>query len=217
MHSIHQNLKRQDLDQLECQAAWPPSCYWNIFPGTRAYLLMQRFHHNLSFQEWGLVSDWFVKMSGYKAGLSIPFIRKEKLSLTCWAGALTHQRCIVPINGFFSTRQTEDGVRVYFSQKPDQSPFYAAGLCPFREDRPGTYGFALITNDPPLSSILNGSKVPALLHPTQVAQWLDEAVDHAEALKMLMCNHREVLESFEVSPQALQPRHQHQSLLAPIG
>lgn len=216
MNSIHQDLKHRDLEALNCQTAWPPSCYWNIFPGNRAYLLLQRFHHNLSFQEWGLVTEWFTQMKTYQQGKAIPYIRREKLDLVCWEGPLQHQRCLIPINGFFTTTSEKEGKRVLFSRKPDQSVFYAAGLCPFRQDKPGSYGFSIITTDPPLSSPIKGSKVPTLLHPTQVERWLSEEVKRDEALNLVQSNHRETLETFEVATQALSPRHQNRTVVMPI-
>lgn len=166
--------------------ALPPR--WNVAPGSLIYAVAGTgAGRRLGALLWGLVPSWAPDPA---AGPRPANARVETLlDRPHFAGALTHRRCLVPLDGFYEWRTAPDGGRQpWFLDDPDGGLLSVAAVWDRWSHGRGepVVSCAVVTTaaNPDVAPLHD--RMPALVAPEDQHAWLDPANrDTADLLSML--------------------------------
>jgi len=136
---------------------------------------------------WGLVPKW--TKPGQSPRVTPINARAETLGeKPMFRSLIKHCRCVVPANGFYEWRGTKGDKRPYFIHPTDGQLMLFAGL--YDEAR-GTNGdplesYVIITTNAngPMSRLHD--RMPVILDPDDVSEWLDRDLTEVEPLEHLL-------------------------------
>jgi len=155
---------------------FPLEAHYNISPGTRAAVILDRSAALLSLAEWGTTGPPAKNGKPGKLVTSLPLdqlLRKEE------GDTLLSRRCLVPADGFYAWRQVTRRSRVpYRVTLKWNLPFAFAGV--WTEEGEGgekKTTFALLTTAPNELLLPFGARMPLLLPLDEEKSWLGEGVD----------------------------------------
>ncbi len=181
---------------------------YNVAP-TQLHPVLRRLrdHANLGFASWGVLARGLGKPPAINA-------RAETVSVKpAFKDALATRRCVIPADGFFEWKSGPDGRQPLWFHRPDGKLILLAGL--FEEgmatgNEPVRARFVVLTTSPNALMAPVHNRMPALLSPSEAADWLAEPT-----VKVLHPAPDELLVATPVSTRVNSPRHDNPACLGP--
>jgi putative SOS response-associated peptidase YedK len=171
-----------DLDSV---TDYDPS--YNIAPGETAPVVgvhPEKKERSAPLLRWGLIPTWVDDRNDFDATLINARIETvtEKPS---FRHTLKQQRCVVPVNGFYEWKQTDDGKTPYYVQPTNEKIFRLAGLWDtWKDDVSGEAlaTFTILTTE--ANGILDDihHRMPVILDELAGDFWLSPTNDDPENL-----------------------------------
>lgn len=121
-----------------------------------------------------------------------------------WQDALAARRCVVPVDGFFEWQENQP----YWYHRPDGGLLLLAGLW---EDGPERPRFVVVTTAPNALVALAHDRMPAILPPDGVAEWLARP-----AVELCRPAPADALAATPVSTRVNSPANDDARLLEPV-
>ena len=165
---------------------WKPS--FSVAPTDAAPIVRERKEHSGAPARFIEPADWGFRPGWAKPTAPAPInARLEKVSAGgMFTGAMTSQRCLVPMTGYFEWEETETGKQPHFIH--GEGILAAAGLYASRkEDDEWKITFTVITRTARDASGDIHDRMPAFLAPDAWAHWLnpEKLVEKEAAVAML--------------------------------
>ena len=166
---------------------------------------------------WGLVPSWAKDAS---LGNKMINARAETLAeKPAFRKALQRRRCAIPADGFYEWRKNPDGTKtpMYIRLKNGRG-FAFAGLWDIWESPDGPLVTCTIITTPPNALVAPiHNRMPAILSPETVSQWLDpHPRDAAEMFSCLKPYPADEMEMYPVSRQVNTATRDGPDLIAPV-
>jgi putative SOS response-associated peptidase YedK len=186
---------------------------FNVAPTHMHPVMTNLDQDHLQFFRWGLIPFW---AKDKKVGYKMINARKETLlEKSTFKNAVNKKRCIVPFDGFYEWKKTEDGKQPYRIVTTDTEIFSVAGLwerwkSPEHED---IYSFTLITQEPNELMADIHNRMPAILRPDQERDWLDMNIPSEDAIQMLQPYPSELMNAYPVSKRVGNVRENDEELI----
>lgn len=197
---------------LEVDGHFEPS--YNITPGIGIPMIRMSMAGTpiLAHSHWGFRPVW----AGDKAPSPINARAESVATSKYFREAFAHHRCLIPANGWFEWKQTEQGKEPHYvtPADPQKHPviFFAGLWTPMEGDE--TTACAIITEPAgePLKHIHD--RQPVVLAPSCFQRWLDPGLTDRDSIRA--ATHRlaaEQLQQFPVSTEVNNPRHNTPTLI----
>lgn len=179
-----------------------PASY-NVAPSRLVYAISgSREGRRLGTMRWGLVPYW---ANSATSGARPINARSETLTTNrLFAEALVRRRCVIPADGFYEWRRGPDRRQPFLFSSPDGHPLAMAGLWS-RWSGVGSEPLitcAVITIAANSVVVPVHNRMPVLLDPAAIDQWLNPALVDVEALQaVLVPAEPDALSRREVDPR----------------
>jgi putative SOS response-associated peptidase YedK len=204
-------LSRRQEEIVECFGVDDVSCEvhprYNIAPTQQVAVIMQvGTARVLDACKWGLMPAW---MQGRARSCPIINARAETLAQKpFFKQCISRRRCLIPADGFYEWRLSEGKKLPVYAYLRDRSLFALAGLW---DECQGPDGVKLRTCAI-ITTAANGvmspvhNRMPVILSPQIVHEWLDPAVVNPAALSHLLRPYEDALmQVHEVSTRVNSP------------
>lgn len=174
---------------------------------------------DLQKMKWGFMAPWmkdFKDMYKYKMFNARADGIFEKRT---WKSAILHNRCLVPSNGFYEWKATDDGKQPFFIRPKDQELFAFAGVYSYWKDAEGLeWGtYSIVTTEPNREMSKIHNRQPVMLKPKEHDLWLEPSNDDQKLLKSMMRPYEDgMLEIYEVSRDVNSPKHDEKRFIEPV-
>ncbi len=189
---------------------------YNIAPTSEHFLLrMEREEREVLRARWGLVNSWAKDASA--AGRQINARAETVDTRPAFRSAFRQRRCAVPADGFFEWTGPKERRRPIWYHRPDGQLLLFAGLFEFWNAGPEEWEatFTIITTAANRLVSEVHDRMPVILSPGAVDEWIDPAQGDAALLKGLLVPAPEgLLVGRPVSPRLNSPRYDSPELLA---
>jgi putative SOS response-associated peptidase YedK len=193
---------------------------YNIAPSQEILAIAQyKGKNHLVRFHWGLVPSWAKDVS---IGNKLINARSETVATKpSFRNAFRRRRCLIPSNGFYEWKQTNDGKQPMFISLADENPFAFAGLWETWHDREkGTpyRSCTIITRTASESMKAIHHRMPVILKQEGYNAWLDPKNQDVEGLQGIIQNqtHTEV-KAVPVSKQVNSVRTNRPDNLTPVA
>jgi len=188
---------------------------FNISPTQVApVILSQNSLAELQLMSYGLVPDGAKDANSVFRYKTFNVRSDKAFSKLVWEAAIKHQRCIIPMNGFYMQRSGKDGDVYYFS--PSQDIMAVAGMYTSwaKSDGSEQRCFALLTIEANTAMPLPFAKMPVLLHPDDEGAWLDDSVtEFGPIIKMMRPFEGNALHYSHVSGEVMSAKNDSSALI----
>lgn len=169
----------------------------------------------IEIMKWGLVPVWAKDISiGYKL---INARAETVFDKPMWKGSVMHHRCLVPSNGFYEWKATNEKTKQpYFIKPKDQELFSFAGVFSAWKDAEGKelFTFSIITTEPNKEMENIHNRMPAILHPEDEDKWLKPSSETRDDIEPLLRPLEDgSLEMYAVSRDVNSPKNNEESLI----
>ncbi|HLW64286.1 MAG TPA: SOS response-associated peptidase [Gemmataceae bacterium] len=169
------------------------------------------------FLRWGLIPSW---ATDEKIGNSLLNARAETVAMKpSFRSAFRRQRCLIPADGFYEWQKTGKAKQPFWIHRPDQMPFYFAGLWErYEGSEKGPLETCTI-----LTTCANEfmkpihERMPLILQTKQADEWLDAKVSDARWLECLAPCPKDFLVADAVSDHVNSPRNVDAACIQPIS
>lgn len=201
----------------EAAAEEPPR--YNIAP-TDPVLAVRRGEHGreLGRLRWGLVPG---RWAEERPGRPLINARGESLDRQpAFAESFRERRCLIPADGFYEWRRSEDGKVPVWIARPDGALFAFAGIwaeLPRRDRGEALHSCAIVTTVPNDLIRPIHDRMPVILAPDAEAAWLDPTAEPRDLLSLLAPPSADALEAREVSDAVNDVRDDGAHLIEPRG
>lgn len=189
---------------------------YSIAPTSEHFVLrMEHEERELLRARWGLVNSWAKDASA--AGRQINARAETVDTRPAFRSAFRHRRCAVPADGFFEWTGPKERRRPIWYHRPDGQLLLFAGLFEFWNAGPEEWEatFTIITTAANRLVSEVHDRMPVILSPGAVDEWIDPAQGDAALLKGLLVPAPEgLLVGRPVSPRLNSPRYDTPELLA---
>lgn len=171
-----------------------------------------------SLMRWGLI-PFFAK--DLKIGARMINARSETAhEKPSFRRAFKSQRCLIPADGFYEWKKTEDGQKTptYIKLKSG-GPFAMAGLYETWKapDQSRVVSCTILTTEPNEFMAPIHNRMPVILDPKDFGSWLDPKLQDREYLRsMLQACDEDLLLSFPVSKLVNSPRNDDPTCCRPV-
>ena len=194
---------------------------FNVAPSQQIAVVVEGEQgRELRWMEWGFQPDWFKPQPNRPPPINA---RAETLmERPMFRGAVAHQRCIIPADGFFEWKAVHGSRRkqpVYIRLKSGEM-FGFAGLY---TERPGATpderlaSCVIITTGPNELMAPIHDRMPVILDRADEATWLDPRVrDTAALLACLQRYPAEAMEAYPVSQLVSYAQNDEPALIRPV-
>ena len=178
----------ETLRQLPFQSTFDIQPSWNAAPGQNLPVIIDEDGTlELRPMYWGLIPRW-VK-PGDKPKVTPINARSETIAeKPMFRNLVKNHRCLIPANGFYEWRRTGGPKQPYFIHLHDQPIMLFAGLFDYRRDeageRQGSYTILTGAANDTVAEIHD--RMPIILHPDDVATWLDPDISEIGPLEPLL-------------------------------
>ena len=161
---------------------------YNLFPTSPIVTLITGEPKKLLKARWGLLPHW-AKDIDFNAPINA---RAESIDTKpTFKMPFRKQRCVIPINGFYEWKYTDEGKVPYYIKPKDGEYFMLAGIWDvwtpkdalFSEDILST---AIITTMPNELMEEIHDRMPVILDEDSQKIWLDDTIDDVDLLKSLL-------------------------------
>jgi putative SOS response-associated peptidase YedK len=165
----------------------PLSPSWNVAPTMPVYAVAEHAdrRHLVSFR-WGLVPSW---ADDPRIGSRMINARRESVAdKPAYRTALRRRRCLIPADGFYEWRRTEQANTPYFIHRADDRPLAFAGLWESWRQPDGTWlrTCTIVTGDAHPGIAQLHPRMPLALPERAWDQWLDRDERRPEAVLALL-------------------------------
>lgn len=200
-------------DELE---RYNPLPNFNVAPTHYHPVITNEEQNHLRLFRWGLIPFWAKDL---KIGYKMINARIETiLEKNTFKNALKKKRCLVPLDGFYEWKKTEEGKQPYRIQTKDQEIFCCAGLWEIWQSPKDEVieSFTIITQEPNdlLKEVHN--RMPAILLPEQEKLWLDDTVPPEELLDMIEPYPEELINLYPVDKRVGKVSENDKDLIKPV-
>lgn len=134
---------------------------------------------------WGLIPS-FADPDGFDR-LLINARSETVATKPVFRDSFSHERCLIPADGFYEWQRTDTGKRPHFFSLPDRALFAFAGISARCEGDGGAVvnSCALLTCEPSPEVAPVHKRMPVILEPDDEARWLDPEAPPEELLQLL--------------------------------
>jgi putative SOS response-associated peptidase YedK len=141
---------------------------YNIAPSTTLVAVCHKVGFEVADMQWGIVPHW-AKPGQFER----PLINARAETIhekPSFKKLVARTRVIVPVNGFYEWRRTEDSKATFYFRSADQAALALAGI--YQIDRNGQMQCCLITTD--ANSVMQPihNRMPALIPQEAMQDWL---------------------------------------------
>lgn len=191
---------------------------YNVCPGLPDWIIRQPgAGANLRFErfQWGLLPWWTKDPASSRRPINA---RAETVAeRPMFRDLLRARRCVVPIDGYYEWRTTSGGKLPFWFHRRNGEPFFLAGLwdCWHKGKPDAVVSYILMTTKPNELAAKVHDRMPVLLHPRDVATWLDPAVDEVGSL--LRPYPAGEMASYPVSRRVSDPNSEGAALIEPVS
>jgi len=192
---------------------------YNVPPGTvmPIVLIGKSGQREIGGLRWGLIPKWADSTdTGYKMINARAETLLEKKS---FKGPFQSKRCLVPANGFFEWKKSDDSKQPFFVRLLTSELMAFAGLfehwvSPEGED---VYSYTIVTTESNTLIQPLHERMPVILPPEQYDYWLDPNNDNLEGLQNLLQPFpMEQMSTYRVTTEVNTPKNNYPELLQPI-
>jgi len=105
-----------------------------------------------------------------------------------WSRAIRERRCLIPANGFYEFKATENGKNAFYIRPADQQIFAFAGIYGTWTDPNGvTFGMcSIITTISDADDDMTPSRLPVIVRPEDEADWLNPTASDMNSIYKIM-------------------------------
>ena len=164
---------------------------------------------------WGLVPHW---SKGPDNRYSMINARAETVhEKPAYRDAFKHRRCIIPADGFYEWQQA-NGKQPYYIKRSNDEPFAFAGIWERWQGNEGQVIEScsiIVTEANDLIEKIH-DRMPVILPPKAFTQWLDPALTHYQARKLLKPFPSVFMAMYPVSRAVNSAKHDDPSLIDPL-
>lgn len=213
--SVDEASKLFEIEQQDFRVS--PS--YNVAP-TDPVLACRHPHHGskeLAILRWGLIPSWSKDPnSGYRMINARAETIAEK---PAFRSAFRKRRCIIPVNGFYEWKKSEQGKQPFYFHMENQQVFCLAGLWEHWHGGSGhsIESFTIIVTQANSFISRYHDRMPVILDRASWNQWLDPDNENTDSLKSLLipCESGSMA-VYPVSRQVNNPRNDGSELIQPI-
>ena len=201
---------------LESLADYRPR--YNIAPTDPHWIIRAQYEdHEILPAKWGLVNFW---MKDRKSAFKNINARAETVQKSpAFRTAFKERRCVVPADGFFEWTGPKESRMPVWYHKPDGSLFLFAGLYeswnPSPNERERT--FTILTTEPNELVSEVHDRMPVILPPDAVDDWLYVRSDPTELLAMLKPAADDLLVATRVSQRVNSVKNDDPECVEPVA
>lgn len=163
---------------------------YNIGPSQTEPVIIDRHDaRTAETMKWGFVPKWAKDTSSVFRYKTFNARAEGIFEKAMWKNAIRYSRCLVPANGFYEWKQTDDGKQPYYIRPKDEELFAFAGVYGTWRDQEGVdWGtYSIITTTPNDQMAPIHDRMPVILRREDEALWLDPSNDDMDLLTSLMC------------------------------
>ena len=204
---------RFDVDNTADDA--PLDASYNVAPSQRIPVIVEREDGRLlRGMQWGFRPVW----ADAKRPAPINARAETLAERPLFRGALAHERCLIPADGFYEWQATpgQRTRRPIYIHRTDDALFAFAGIYAERQD--GEASCAIITTGPNGLMAPIHDRMPAILDPSVEALWLDPEVADTDALLSVLRPYPDDrLVAYPVAGLVSSPRNNGPALIEPIS
>jgi putative SOS response-associated peptidase YedK len=179
-------------------------------------VILNTNRHVLTFAQWGMHPkyDKTQKMFFINA-------RNDSMSKPTWKEIFYTQRCLIPADGFYEWQKLDNSKEKlpYRFELKDMALFAFAGLWLEETDKNGVVvpHCVIITTEPNKTVGKIHDRMPAILHKTDEAAWLDSDTPIEVLTAMLQPYQDESLHSYPVSKLVNSPANDSPEIIEPYS
>lgn len=158
---------------------------WNAAPGQQLpVILLVGDTLEMRLMHWGLIPSW-LKPGEKPKGTPINARSETLAEKPMFRNLVRRNRCVVPMNGFYEWKRTSK--QPYYIHLRDEPIMLMAGLFDYhRDDRSELQGsYTILTTTPNDAMADIHDRMPVILHPDDVREWLDPEIDEIGPLEHL--------------------------------
>lgn len=192
---------------------------YNLFPTSPIVTLITGKPKKLLKARWGLLPYW-AKDINFNAPINA---RAETIDTKpTFKHAFRKQRCIIPINGFYEWKYTDDGKVPYYIKPKDGEYFMLAGIWDVWSPKNMLFGdeilsTAIITTTPNELMEEIHDRMPVILDDETQKIWLDDKIDDVEFLKSLLKPYdSSKMMAYEVDKKVNSPAYASEQCIVPL-
>ena len=180
--------------------------HYNAAPSQRLPVITNKQPNVLQFFSWGLQPFWAKDAKAVKRSINA---RSETIAeKPMFRNLLKSKRCLVPADGFFEWKKTEDGKVPHRIMLKSEELFSFAGLWDEWTDKETgevLHTFCIITTDANELVRPIHDRMPVILSPEAEELWLDENEPQEGLLSLLVSYKADEMKAFAVSPLVNSP------------
>jgi len=177
---------------------------YNVTPSSQIPVIRQGKSRELANVHWGMVPHWArdTKLQPINA-------RAESITQKpFFRNAFKKHRCLIPVNGYYEWKKLDSHKQPYFIKLKEQELFSFAGIWDCWDNPKGSLeSCAIITTESsPMTAHIH-SRMPVIIQPENYEAWLTDGGEK------FLRPYEEEMESWPVSTQVNNPRHQGDDLI----
>jgi putative SOS response-associated peptidase YedK len=179
LYSSLNNLKKAfDIDTVTCEI----KASYNVAPGDEIYAIIRGQDNRLGKLHWGLVPPWAKDLSGTSGLINA---RSETLQeKPSFKRAFKKRRCLIPADGFYEWKEKQP----WYCTPAIGALFGFAGLWETwkGKDQSVYHSCTIITTEASESIKEIHDRMPVILKPESIQEWLDPTNTNYEQLNTIL-------------------------------
>ena len=186
---------------------------YNVAPGSYHPVITNQDPEYIHLYKWGLIPFW---AKDKKIAYSMINARAETLmEKPAFKNAFKHNRCIVPLDGFYEWKNINGQKIPYRILTSDQAIFSAAGLWDKWVSPEGEiiFTFTIITVEANAFMQNLHDRMPAILFPEEEKIWLDNSIKEGDLKSLLDPYPSELTTAYRVSKEVNNARNNYPELI----
>jgi putative SOS response-associated peptidase YedK len=186
---------------------------YNVTPGRDMPVIVSDDGNKLSLMRWGLIPSWAKDPA---IGQRMFNARIETVSeKPSFRSAFKKRRCVVPANGFYEWKKTEEGKQPIYIQPVEEQYFGFAGLYENWQGQDGAAieSFTIITREasPEFKDI--HQRMPVILPSANYSAWLSKDVNETAEIDTILHSAINHTRTYLVSSDVNNPRNDGPELI----
>lgn len=167
----------------------------------------------IEFMYWGMP-----RMIGKDIVKEIINTRSDKAFSRFWKKQVTQKRILVPANGFYEWKKSDNGKTPYLITLPSQEMYAFAGIWNSWNDKDGHEfnAYSIMTSEPNAEMRSVHDRMPVILHKEDEEKWLSDELSEDEIQELLWTPEDGYLKMFEVSRDVNNVKNNDKSLILPV-
>ena len=198
------------IDAVTCEM----EASYNIAPGNEVYAIVRQKDNRLGKLHWGLVPPWAKDLSGASRLINA---RAETLQeRPSFRRAFQERRCLIPADGFYEWKERQP----WYCTSATGSPCGFAGLWETWKgsDDSVYHSCTIVTTQASDSMQEIHDRMPVILKPEAMQEWLDPATTDYENLNMILKHGRITgIRAYPVAKFVDSPRNNDPRCIQPVS